>query len=145
MIGLAKALSDSVANGAQINLYNELFKRYHCALAKEHIINVDAKTLHADFVNDNRLSSNARELRRIFEENIKETNKSPNLWSELETKKLRMSETFGKTFELNPNPQITNVDDFTDAFFQLMHGSDKSIPISLENRKSKSRIIVENI
>lgn len=148
LIKLAKTLSECVANGAPMNLKNELFNRCHGALTSEHIINVGSKTLHANFVMDNGLSADAKKFRTIFEEMVKDmcTDRLQlsKLWNDLRTKNLPMSENFEKVFELNRNPQITNVDDFSEAIFQLIK-NDKTKSILLELEKTKKGVMRENI
>ena len=65
---LGEKLHECATKTKQLNSNNEPFKRYHLALVKEHVIDLQTKRFHTLFVNKHRsLSTNAKQLREIFD------------------------------------------------------------------------------
>lgn len=137
---LAEALSGAIFKGKEMNLVSELYKKHHRALAGEHIIDPETKTLHADFILNRGLSDSAQVIRAKLEEEMNnQVGHSPNelkqLWEGLKTKELTMNDNFGRYFKLEEKPKITDGDKLAKGMIELIDSA-KTDTIKIKFNKS---------
>lgn len=65
-------------------------------------------------------------------------------WQGIGTKKLQVSKNFGKIFELDTNPQLTNSKEFAKAIANIISKAQQGI-VNIKRGGSKTGIIKENI
>jgi hypothetical protein len=153
---LAKKLAEHVSgtknNDNTINLKDELFKKYHGALA-EKVIDIQTKKFKIDFINENsNLPEEVKKFRKVFLEKSKLS--EDDFKRELETKSLTISDKFGKVLKLEEDPQITKKEkkpsnqtpdptqELAENIVDLISKKNTNEIISIEQRAS---IIKENI
>jgi hypothetical protein len=136
---LARKLAECVTKEEPINLKDPLFRSYHSALRENKVIDIENKELHSNFVNDNSLSELAKKFRQIFQkEASKIIKKLPrrtivDTWNEVKGKKLNLPSSFGKVFQLDIKPCITDTEQFAEVIANLIsQQQDKVVAIKRE-------------
>ncbi len=127
---LAKELADHVLNNKKLELRSDIFRKYHVALVNEKVIDRNTKKLHNDFI-ENKVSR-VQKLREIFFKDFK--------------KRAKLD------FELNKNPQLSDVQIFAKEIARLIEET-KDHVVTIDRSKYKKnakqgsieRIVADNI
>ncbi|WP_341816186.1 ankyrin repeat domain-containing protein [Wolbachia endosymbiont (group B) of Elophila nymphaeata] len=151
---LAKKLAEYVFgnnnNNKIIGLKDDLFKKYHGALA-ERVIDIQTKKFKEDFVSgSSNLPEEVKEFRKVLLE--KSGLSEEDFKRDLKTKSLKISGTFGKVLKLEENPQINRKktsnnspdpsQELAEHIANLIVNGNIGTPIKIQQR---ANIIKENI
>ncbi|WP_438456617.1 ankyrin repeat domain-containing protein [Wolbachia endosymbiont of Kerria lacca] len=149
---LAKKLAEYVFgnNNKTIGLKDDLFKKYHGALA-ERVIDIQTKKFKEDFVSgSSNLPKEVKEFRKVLLE--KSGLSEEDFERDLKTKNLKISDTFGNVLNIEENPQINRKktsnnspdpsQELAEHIANLIVNGNIGTPIKIEQR---ANIIKENI
>ncbi|WP_438456569.1 tetratricopeptide repeat protein [Wolbachia endosymbiont of Kerria lacca] len=159
---LAKRLAKCVLENDPLDLKDNLFRSYHGVLG-EKVIDVknveqreekdnkgkEIKKSYAKF-RSNFLDGSSQELEnfrsaflKAYQEMSKEQMNVNEFWQKMKARELQISQTFGKVFELDINPQLTNSEVFAKAIANAMSVAEQSV-VNIKREKGKG-IIKDNI
>ena len=133
---LAKRLAECVSKNKPLNLRDDLFRSYHFVLG-ERVVDVKNAKFHDIFLGGN--SQELKNFRRAFKEAYLEMPKvqmnDGEFWQKMGEKKLTLSRKFGKVFELDTNPQLTDPKEFAKAIaIAMSKAEDGTVKIRREGR-----------
>ncbi|WP_265023939.1 ankyrin repeat domain-containing protein [Wolbachia endosymbiont (group A) of Epagoge grotiana] len=159
---LAKRLAKCVLENDPLDLKDNLFRSYHGVLGEKVI---DVKNVEQREEKDNKgkkikksyakfhsnfLDGSSQELEnfrsaflKAYQEMSKEQMNVNEFWQKMKARELQISQTFGKVFELDINPQLTNSEVFAKAIANAMSVAEQSV-VNIKREKGKG-IIKDNI
>ncbi len=160
---LAKRLAECVFKNKPLDLKDDLFRSYHGVLGKK-IIDVKnvkqreekdnerkgIKKSYARF-HSNFLDGSSQELENFrsafleaYQDMSKEQMDVNEFWQKMREKELQISKNFGKVFELDTDPQLTDSKMFAKAIVDAINGSDQGV-VAIKREISNGSIIKDNI